>query len=81
MHCPPQVADLIGVKDRGYPDRTGLQQHRGIVELMRNATPNQSTCLYHALTGHVRLSAQPGFSQSARESQSKVCADSSGLSK
>jgi hypothetical protein len=38
---PPQIPDLIGVKDRHYLDRTGLQQHRGIVDLMRYAALNQ----------------------------------------
>lgn len=38
---PVQVPDLIGVKDRHYLDRTGLQQHRSIVDLMRYAALNQ----------------------------------------
>jgi len=38
---PPQIPDLIGVKDRHYLDRTGLQQHRGIVDMMRYAALNQ----------------------------------------
>jgi hypothetical protein len=38
---PTQVPDLIGSKDRHYFDRTGLQQHRGIVDLMRYAALNQ----------------------------------------
>ena len=38
---PTQVPDLIGVKDRRYLDRTGLEQHRGIVDLMRYAALNQ----------------------------------------
>jgi hypothetical protein len=38
---PPQVPDLIGVKDRHYLDRTDLQQHRGIVDLMRYAALKQ----------------------------------------
>ena len=37
---PPQVPDLIGVKDRKYLDRTGLQQQRSIVDLMRYAALN-----------------------------------------
>ena len=39
--APAQVPDLIGVKDRKYFDRTGLQQHRSIVDLMRYASLNQ----------------------------------------
>jgi hypothetical protein len=38
---PVQVPDLIGVKDRHYLDRTGLQQHRSIADLMRYAALNQ----------------------------------------
>ena len=38
---PVQVPDLIGVKDRRYLDRTGLQQHHSIVDLMRYAALNQ----------------------------------------
>ena len=35
------MPNLIGVKDRHYLDRTGLQQHRSIVDLMRYAALNQ----------------------------------------
>ena len=38
---PPQVPGLIGVKERKYLDRTGLQQQRSIVDLMRYAALNQ----------------------------------------
>lgn len=38
---PVQVPDLIGVKDRRYLDRTGLQPNRDIVDLMRYAALNQ----------------------------------------
>lgn len=38
---PPQIPDLIGVQDRRYLDRTGLQQHRSIVDIMRYAALNQ----------------------------------------
>lgn len=41
LFFPVQVPDLIGVKDRHYLDRTGLQQHRGIADLMRYAALNQ----------------------------------------
>jgi hypothetical protein len=39
---PVQIPDLIGVKDRRYLDRTGLQQHRSIIDLMRYAALNQA---------------------------------------
>jgi hypothetical protein len=38
---PVQIPDLIGVKDRHYLDRTGLQQHGGVVDLMRYSALNQ----------------------------------------
>ena len=36
-----QIPDLIGIKNRRYLDRTGLQQHRSTVDLMRYAALNQ----------------------------------------
>jgi hypothetical protein len=36
-----QVPDLIGLKDRRYFDRTGLERHRSIGDLMRYAAMNQ----------------------------------------
>jgi hypothetical protein len=38
---PAQVPDLIGVKDRRYLDRTGLEMHRSIGDMMRYAAMNQ----------------------------------------
>jgi len=38
---PVQVPDLIGVQARTYLDRSGLQQHRSIVDMMRYAALNQ----------------------------------------
>ncbi len=38
---PIQVPDLIGVQDRRYLDRTGLEMHRDIGDLMRYAAMNQ----------------------------------------
>jgi hypothetical protein len=38
---PVAISDLIGVKDRRYLDRTGLQLHRSIGDLMRYAALNQ----------------------------------------
>jgi hypothetical protein len=38
---PIQVPDLIGVKDRHYLDRSGLQQHHSLADLMRYAALNQ----------------------------------------
>jgi hypothetical protein len=41
MDQPVQIPDLIGVKGRRYLDRTGLQRHREIGDLMRYAALNQ----------------------------------------
>src|SRR5262249_59771539 len=35
MLLPPQIPDLIGVKDRRFLDHTGLVLHRDIGDLMR----------------------------------------------
>lgn len=38
---PIQVPDLIGVKDRRYLDRTGLERHHNVGDFMRYAALNQ----------------------------------------
>ena len=38
---PPQIPDLIGLKDRRYFDASGRVQHRSISDLMRYAALNQ----------------------------------------
>jgi hypothetical protein len=40
-YAPTQLPDLIGIKQRKYFDKSGLQLHRGIVDLMRYAALNQ----------------------------------------
>ena len=39
---PPQIPDLIGVRDRKYLDNTGLNRHESIGDLMRYAALNQT---------------------------------------
>ena len=51
--APAQVPDLIGVKDRKYLDRTGLQQHRSTVDLMRYAALNQGMDFVASFDGFV----------------------------
>ena len=41
LNLPARVPDLIGIKERKYLDATGLQLHRGVVDLMRYAALNQ----------------------------------------
>ena len=43
MILPPQIPDIIGVKDRRFLDHTGLVQHRSIADLMRYSTLVQDT--------------------------------------
>ncbi|MBX7136129.1 MAG: hypothetical protein K1X67_25950 [Fimbriimonadaceae bacterium] len=47
-----QLPDLIGVKNRKYLDRTGLQLHRGIADLMRYASMNQDTDMLSSFRGY-----------------------------
>ena len=55
---PPQIPDLIGVKDRTYLDHTGLQLHRSIADMMRYAALNQGADV---------LSSYGGFIPGARD--------------
>lgn len=57
---PVQIPDLIGVKDRAYLDRTGLQLHRSIVDLMRYAALNQGADFLANFDGFIPLGG-PGF--------------------
>ena len=50
---PIQVPNLIGVKDRHYLDRTGLQQQRSIVDLMRYAALNQGADSLSSFAGFI----------------------------
>jgi len=72
LFAPVQVPDLIGVKDRKYLDRTGLQQHRSIVDLMRYAALNQGMDLVSSFDGFYRGDFQHSFTQQPPpESQSR----------
>ncbi len=55
---PPQIPDLIGVKDRKYLDHTGLQLHRSAADMMRYAALNQ---------GADNLASYGGFIPAARD--------------
>jgi hypothetical protein len=50
---PIQVPSLIGVKDRHYLDRTGLQQQHSIVDLMRYAALNQGADFLASFNGFI----------------------------
>jgi hypothetical protein len=53
LFYPVQTPDLIGAKDRRYFDHTGLQQHRGPVDLMRYAALNQGADALSSFDGFV----------------------------
>jgi hypothetical protein len=55
---PPQVPDLIGVKEQKYLDHTAVMRHRSIADLMRYAALNQ---------GAADLSSYGGFIPAARD--------------
>ena len=57
---PVQIPDLIGVKDRAYLDRTGLQLHRSIADMMRYAALNQGADFLANFDGFIPLGG-PGF--------------------
>ena len=50
---PVQVPDLIGVRNRHYLDRSGLQQHRSIVDMMRYAALNQGADFLASFDGFI----------------------------
>jgi hypothetical protein len=57
---PVQVPDLIGIETRRYLDRTGLQRHRDIGDLMRYGALNQGADLLASYGGWVPLSEMMG---------------------
>jgi hypothetical protein len=60
---PIQTPDLIGVKDRLYLDRTGLEQHRSILDLMR----------YDAVQNFIQeLTSYDGFIPNNRPGDTKL---------
>jgi hypothetical protein len=46
LFVPPQIPDLIGVRDRRFLDHTGIVRHRGIGDLMRYSTLVQDVIAY-----------------------------------
>ncbi|MCC6368029.1 MAG: hypothetical protein IT165_31275 [Bryobacterales bacterium] len=46
MVVPPQIPDLIGVRERRFLDHTGLIRHRDIGDLMRYSTVSQDVSAY-----------------------------------
>jgi hypothetical protein len=59
---PIQIPDLIGVRGRSYLDRTGLEVHRSIVDLMRYAALNQGADALASYEGFIPAD-RPRFRQ------------------
>jgi hypothetical protein len=74
-----QVPDLIGVKDRRYLDRTGLELHRSIGDLMVYAAMNQGADMLASFAGFIpadapRFQQLPGPEASSRYSDEQLFA-------
>jgi hypothetical protein len=74
-----QVPDLIGVKERRYLDRTGLEVHRSIGDLMRYAAMNQGADYLASYAGFIpadmpRFQRLPGPETSRRYSDEQLYA-------
>ena len=76
---PIQVPDLIGVKDRRYLDRTGLEIHRSIGDMMRYSAMNQGADSLASYAGFIPIDApryrqRPGPEQFSRYSDEQLYA-------
>lgn len=61
MYVPPQIPDLIGVRERKFLDHTGLVRHRGPADLMRYSSMVQDMMGYAAYGEHPPMRAtEPG---------------------
>jgi mono/diheme cytochrome c family protein len=74
-----QVPDLIGVKDRRYLDRTGLELHHGIGDFMRYAAMNQGADSLASYAGFIpadspRFTQLPGPEKFSRYSDEQLYA-------
>jgi mono/diheme cytochrome c family protein len=76
---PIQVPDLIGVKDRRYLDRTGLEIQKSIGDMMRYAALNQGADSLASYAGFIPIDApkyqeRPGPEQFTRYSDDQLYA-------
>jgi mono/diheme cytochrome c family protein len=74
-----QLPDLIGVKDRRYLDRSGLELHRGIGDFMRYAAMNQGADSLASYAGFIpadspRFTQLPGPEKFSRYSDEQLYA-------
>jgi hypothetical protein len=68
---PPQIPDVIGVRERRYLDHTGLVRHNSIGDLMRYATLVQDTI---GLARHGDAGPPPSMTRGARFSDEQLYA-------
>lgn len=71
---PPQVPDLIGVKDRRYLDRTGFVRHRTVADLMRYMALVQGADLLDRFNDFMPLGRAPDYGRLARYSDEQLYA-------
>jgi hypothetical protein len=72
MFVPPQIPDLIGVKDRRFLDHTGVVRHRAIGDLMRYSSLVQDVVAYARYGDSPARAAAPG--QGSRYSDEQLYA-------
>jgi len=71
---PPQVPDLIGVKDRRYLDHTGFVRHQSIEDLMRYMALVQGADLLDHFNDFSPLGRPPDYAKLARYSDEQLYA-------
>jgi hypothetical protein len=71
---PPQIPDLIGLKDRRYFDASGRAQHRSIGDLMRYAALNQGADMLSSFGTFRPEGALPDPSTQSRYSDEQLYA-------
>jgi hypothetical protein len=74
LFYPPQVPDLIGVKDRKYLDHTGLVRQRTIEDLMRYSAINQGGDVLDHFGDFSPVPAIPNLANLARYSDEEAYA-------
>ena len=72
MFVPPQIPDLIGVRERRHLDHTGIVRHRAIGDLMRYSTLVQDVVNYAGYGG--AAARTPAAGQGSRYSEAQLYA-------
>ena len=73
LYAPPQIPDLIGVKDRRFLDHTGFVRHNEIADLMRYSSLAQDMLAY-ARFGDLPPARTPAAGKGLRYSDAQLYA-------